>query len=192
MNTFNIGLDLDKRPAVPEWVTIRQGDMNGTTIAASIYDHGTLLTGSYDARVCFRLPDGEHYYRKDATFSAGVATVTIDEQEAASVIGNTFGYFEILSGSTVIASTADFGVRVLRSATRVAFTEAIKAIATYWSVPCLYLYGDAFFTSDYWVNGFDGGHPTAPMYAGMAVAINRLLAQCIADNYSYFKTYTGV
>lgn len=117
MNTFNIGLDLDKRPAVPEWVTIRQGDMNGTTIAASIYDHGTLLTGSYDARVCFRLPDGEHYYRKDATFSAGVATVTIDEQEAASVIGNTFGYFEILSGSTVIASTADFGVRVLRSAT---------------------------------------------------------------------------
>ena len=117
MNTFNIGLDLDKRPAVPEWVTIRQGDMNGTTIAASIYDHGTLLTGSYSARVAFRLPDGEHYYRKDATFSSGIATVTIDEQEAASVIGNTFGYFEILSGSTVIASTADFGVRVLQSAT---------------------------------------------------------------------------
>lgn len=117
MNTFNLRLDLDKAPTLPLWVTIRQGDMNGTTISASIYDHGTLLTGSYNARIAFRLPDGEHYYRKDATFSSGVATVTIDETEAASVTGNTVGYFEILSGSTVIASTASFGIHVLQSAT---------------------------------------------------------------------------
>lgn len=116
MNTFNLRLDLDKAPALPLWVTIRQGDMNGTTISASIYDHGTLLAGSYNARIAFQLPDGEHYYRKDATFSSGVATVTIDETEAASVTGNTVGYFEILQGSTVIASTANFGVRILPSA----------------------------------------------------------------------------
>ena len=116
MNTFSIRLDLDKAPDVPEWVTIRQADKNGTTIAATIYDHGTQLAGSYDARVAFRLPDGEHYYRKAAAFSSGVATVTIDEQEAAAIIGTTTGYFEILSGSTVIASTADFCIRILRSA----------------------------------------------------------------------------
>lgn len=117
MNTFNLRLDLDKAPTLPLWVTIRQGDKNGTTISASIYDHGTLLAGSYNARIAFRLPDDEHYYRKDATFSSGVATVTIDETEAASVTGNTVGYFEILSGSTVIASTASFGIHVLQSAT---------------------------------------------------------------------------
>ena len=117
MNTFNLRLDLDKAPTLPLWVTIRQGDKNGTTISASIYDHGTLLAGSYNARIAFQLPDGEHYYRKDATFSSGVATVTIDETEAASVTGNTVGYFEILSGSTVIASTASFGIHVLQSAT---------------------------------------------------------------------------
>lgn len=117
MNTFNLRLDLDKAPTLPLWVTIRQGDKNGTTISASIYDHGTLLAGSYNARIAFQLPDGEHYYRKDATFSSGVATVTIDETEAASVTGNTVGYFEILSGSTVIASTANFGIHVLQSAT---------------------------------------------------------------------------
>lgn len=117
MNTFNLRLDLDKAPTLPLWVTIRQGDKNGTTISASIYDHGTLLAGSYSARIAFQLPDGEHYYRKDATFSSGVATVTIDETEAASVTGNTVGYFEILSGSTVIASTANFGIHVLQSAT---------------------------------------------------------------------------
>lgn len=78
------------------------------------------------------------------------------------------------------------------SATRRSFTEAVKDMGTYYGVPVLYLYGDAFFTSDYWVNGFDGGHPTAPMYSGMAVAINRLLAQSMGDNYSYFRAYTGV
>ena len=78
------------------------------------------------------------------------------------------------------------------NAARRSFTDAVKEIGTYYGVPVLYLYGDAFFTSDYWVSGFDGNHPTAPMYSGMAVAINRLLAQSMADNYSYFSAYTGV
>ena len=117
MNTFNIRLDLDKSPGIPERVTIRQGDKSGTTITASIYDHGSLLSGSYSSRIAIALPDGEHYYRKNATFSSGVATVTIDETEAASIAGSSFGYFEILSGDTVIASTANFLVVILQSAT---------------------------------------------------------------------------
>ena len=78
------------------------------------------------------------------------------------------------------------------NSTRQAFSDAVKDIAAYWNVPCLYLYGDKFFTSTFWNGGMDGAHPTAPMYAGMAVAMNRLLSQCIGDNYAYFKSYTGV
>lgn len=116
MNIFRLSLDLDKTPDVPDWVTLRQGDKSGTVIIATIYDHGTQLVGSYNARVVIGNPDGEHYYRQNATYNAGVATVTVDEQTAASVAGTTVGYFEILQGSTVIASTASFGVRILPSA----------------------------------------------------------------------------
>lgn len=116
MNTFEFALDLSKQTAM-EPLRLRQGDKNGTEVRATIYDHGTLVTGSYTSRICLSLPDGEHYYRKAGTFSAGVATVTIDEQEAASVVGRSYGYIQLLSGSTVIASTASFPVLVLPDAT---------------------------------------------------------------------------
>lgn len=118
MNTFELSLDLDKRPSKAQWVTLRQGDRMGTTIVATIYDHGTLLSGDYTARVSIRLPSSSNqYYRETASLSSGVATVTVDETYAASVVGVTEGYFEILQGSTVIASTESFGVTILRSAT---------------------------------------------------------------------------
>jgi len=60
---------------------------------------------------------GDTYYRETGTFSNGVATFTIDEQYAATVTGRTTGYVQLLQGSTVIASTADFPVVILRDAT---------------------------------------------------------------------------
>lgn len=116
MNTFDLILDLDKRYENAP-VRIRQGDKSGTTIRASIYDHGTPLAGTYTSRVVIALPDREHYYRKSATYSGGIATVTIDETTAAAVAGSGEGYFQILSGSTVIASTQTFPVLVLPDAT---------------------------------------------------------------------------
>lgn len=121
MNTRTISLDIDKRHAVREPITIAQGDKNGTTIVATIYDGGTLVTTSgLTARFRMRLPDGRHFYEKTATWNAasGTATVTIDETQAASAPGTTSeAYFELLSGTTVIHSTSRFSVRVLRSAT---------------------------------------------------------------------------
>ena len=121
MNTRTISLDIDKRHAVREPITIAQGDRNGTTIAATIYDGGTLVTTSgLSVRFRMRLPDGRHFYEKTATWNAasGTATVTIDETQAASAPGTTSeAYFELLSGTTVIHSTSRFSVRVLRSAT---------------------------------------------------------------------------
>lgn len=117
MNTCNLKLDLDKR-TIMDVVRIRQGDENGTTIVAELYDHGTrFTTAGLTSRFCMRLPDGIHYYRKNATYNAGTCTVTIDETEAASVVGRSLdAYFQILSGSTVIASTSSFAVEVLRDA----------------------------------------------------------------------------
>ena len=117
MNTFNLTLDLDKEQGLPQLVTLRQGDKSGTQLVATIYDHGQLVSGGYTARVSLRHPGtGDTYYRETATYSNGVATVTVDEQYAATVAGVTTGYFELLQGSTVKASTADFIVRILPSA----------------------------------------------------------------------------
>lgn len=117
MNTFNLTLDLDKEQGLPQLVTLRQGDKSGTQLVATIYDHGQLVGGGYTARVSLRHPgSGKTYYRETAIFSNGVATVTVDEQRAATVAGVTTGYFELLQGSTVKASTADFIVRILPSA----------------------------------------------------------------------------
>lgn len=117
MNTFELSLDLDKSYA-GEPVRLRQGDKRGTEIRAAIYDHGEPLTGSYTARYVQAIAGtGNEYYRVDATFAAGVATVTVNEEYAAAVAGNTYGYFQFVSGSTVIASTQSFPVLILPDAT---------------------------------------------------------------------------
>ena len=117
MNTFDLTLDLSKQVSM-EPLRIRQGDKSGTTVRATVYDHGELVSGSYTARIAMRHPGtGATYYRETGTFSNGVATFTIDEQYAATVTGRTTGYVQLLQGSTVIASTADFPVVILRDAT---------------------------------------------------------------------------
>jgi hypothetical protein len=49
---------------------------------------------------------------------------------------------------------------------------------------------DPFFYSDVFKNGV-GGHPTQPGYTGMAYAVERLMAKCIKENYTYYR-YAGV
>lgn len=117
MNIFNLTLDLNKGKTVSV-VRIRQGDLNGTTIAALILDHGATadLTG-LTAEFVMELPDGEHYYRKAATVSGSTVTVTIDETQAASVTGRTRrAYFQLIEGETVKASTGSIIVDVLPDA----------------------------------------------------------------------------
>ena len=72
------------------------------------------------------------------------------------------------------------------------YIEAIQEIAEYFSLPCITLTDDEFFTSSYYLNSMVGSHPTAPQYVGYAKAINRLLSQAIVNNYNYFKEYIGI
>lgn len=115
-NTFNLRLDLDKRSPM-QVVTIRQGDKDGTTITASVYDHGIAasLTGA-TAYFEMLLPDNAHYYRKAATASGGSVSVTVDETEAASVAGRSYNaYFTFTIGGSTY-STSPFTVVVLPDA----------------------------------------------------------------------------
>ena len=123
MNTFNLRLDVDKaaKGMRNQVVRIRKGDLNGTILVATLYDHGTKITTS-GLTVDFVMlqPDREHYYRATATWSAanGTASVTLDESYAGSVAGDTdVAYFELRQGTQVIASTENFRISVLRSAT---------------------------------------------------------------------------
>ena len=126
MNTYHLDLDLQKGPLYNlgnlgsdyGGVTLRQGDRQGCTIIADLYDHGERFTQTgLTAFFVMDLPDRTHYYRAPATYDAGTVTVLVDESYAASVPGNTDNaYFELLQGSTVIASTQSFRVRILKDA----------------------------------------------------------------------------
>ena len=119
MNIQSVSLDISKRPAIVQTLYLGQGDKNGTTLNASIYENGLAfsLTGK-SAKFAMRSPKGAGYYEVDGTVSGNVATFAIDETYAATVAGTTdCAYVEILEGDTIIASTNRFRVVVLESAT---------------------------------------------------------------------------
>lgn len=117
MNIFEITLDVDKR-ANKESVNLRQGDINGTTIKATLRDHDVPMEGgNYTAAFCMTLPDRKTYYWTEATYENGVVSVVVDEQYAATVPGSTNNaYFELYEGDELKYTTASFVVRVKASA----------------------------------------------------------------------------
>lgn len=118
MNTQTVNLDVTKRPSVLPAIYIGQGDMNGTTLVANIYDNGTAFTlDGYDVRFRMKLPYSVATYYVDGTVSGSAATFAIDESYAASVAGVTdTAYVEVLDGDTVVCSTNRMRVVVLESA----------------------------------------------------------------------------
>ena len=123
MNTYHIKLDLAKGYTNSlgndyGGITLRQGDKQGCTIVADLYDHGERFTqAGLTAFFVMDLPDHAHYYRAPATYSSGTVTITINEQQAASATGTSNNaYFELLDGDTVIASTRSIRVLILPDA----------------------------------------------------------------------------
>ena len=116
--TQKVTLDLTRKPAVPQVVHLGQGDKAATTLQATIMNDGEPFSlSNYTVRFCMMLPDQEHYYSVNGTKSGNVATFQIDETTAAGVEGETsVAYVEVLSGSTVIASTSRMSVHILKSA----------------------------------------------------------------------------
>ena len=102
---------------MPE-IRIGQGDKDGTTLVANIYDNGEPFTlTNYTVRFAMRLPFDMAYYSVVGTVSGNTATFAIDESYAASVAGVTeVAYVEVLSGTTIICSTNRIRVVCLESA----------------------------------------------------------------------------
>lgn len=120
MNRYEIALDLDKTATRRNFapVVLRQNDLHGCEIAAIITDHGKPIgQDGLAAYFALKLPSGA-YYRASAEWDGTVALVVIDEHCAASELGKAVpAYFELRDGTEVIATTQNFPVRSIESAT---------------------------------------------------------------------------
>ena len=120
MNVQEVTLDLDKEVGVAQWVRVGQGDKSGTTIVATVYDNGTAFAMSgMTAKFLMRTPTNGYVEDDHVNVSGNTLTYVVDEEHCASAAGVTDEcYFQILQGTTVIASTARFSMHVLRAATQ--------------------------------------------------------------------------
>ena len=66
-------------------------------------------------------------------------------------------------------------------------STANEEIASHYGIPCLDTADSEFFTSALYEHYMVGGHPTAPLYSGIAKAMYDLLSKCIMDNIEYFQ-----
>lgn len=71
------------------------------------------------------------------------------------------------------------------------FNDAIEAIAAHFGVPCVKQYENDFFNSDFYRNNIVVDHPTAPVYSGMANALQKMFEDAVRDNVEYFNDYVG-
>ena len=82
-------------------------------------------------------------------------------------------------------------IAYLYNVTEDSFTAAIEEIAEHYGIPFINIKDDAFYAKDsIYKTGQSYNHPTAPLYAGMAKANERLFCHCVVDNYDYFNDFT--
>lgn len=83
-------------------------------------------------------------------------------------------------------------IAYLYNATEDSFTAAIEEIAEHYGIPFINIKDDAFYAKDsIYKTGQSYNHPTAPLYAGMAQANERLFCRCTVNYYNYFNDFTG-
>lgn len=117
MATFHLTLDIDKSALVGQTVRVRTGDRESCVIEADITQDGTPYSLSgMAARFCCIKPDGTFVEDAGCSVSGSTVTHTLGQQAAAAPGLITTAYFELLKGSTVIDSTQDFPIEVLRDA----------------------------------------------------------------------------
>jgi len=75
-----------------------------------------------------------------------------------------------------------------------AYNNAVVAIAAHYGIPCMEQMESEYFSGSnaYYREKSAGGHPAPYAYCGMALAIERLFNQCVAENKAYFMYYVGV
>lgn len=142
VNEQAVTLDVTKPDTwqLPELV-LRQGDMHGKTLIATITDNGEPFNlAGYDVYFDMQLPDRATYYRQRGEVDGNTVTVTIDETKAGAVLGETrTAYIAIEKDGELIASTGNLLVTILKNAKNGAvpaeswtsdIDEALEAIET--------------------------------------------------------------
>ena len=150
-------------------------------------DHGLSLLNSSDQQDLYLIALGINDYQKLGDSYLGVENDI--NTETNTFYGN---YGKIISAirtkapqSKIVLSTMSYDSQ----GTAHNYNEAIKTLAQHFGLPVIEQNNDPLFTSDLYLNHMVGGHPTAPIYAAMANAFQRLIEKSMVDNLDYFMTY---
>lgn len=118
LNTQTIELDVAKPLGNRQIVRVAQGDDEGCTLKAILYDNGSELSlTNASVYLVVKLPDKAHYYMdKCSATSNNTAMITLNEEKLCSVPGFTDeAYFEVTKNSQT-SSTERFCMDILPSA----------------------------------------------------------------------------
>lgn len=110
------------------------------------------------------------------------------DKETDTYFGN---YGKIIKAVKTHAPNAKIVLATLSQTDNAApdYNQAIQTLAKHFSIACIVLNDDPFFTSDLYLNHMYGGHPTGPVYAEMANAYERLISKAMVNDLSYFESY---
>lgn len=67
--------------------------------------------------------------------------------------------------------------------------DAIEKIANHFNIGFIDTMNSGFMKSALYNNNIVGGHPTAPLYSGIANSMAKLIEKCMNDNIEYFMDY---
>lgn len=149
-------------------------------------EHGLSLLNSSDICDLYILALGINDYSRGK--EAYLGTTSDISAQSDTFYGN---YSKIINaikskapGSKIVISTIAY-----KSDLTDKYNDAIRKLATHFGIPVIDQQSEPFFSSDYYLNHMKGGHPTGPVYSGMAKAMQNLIEQSMSDNLSYFETF---
>ena len=150
-------------------------------------DHGLSLLNSSDPQDLYLIALGINDYSK-------LGDAYLGAENDVNTQANTFygNYGKIITAIRAKAPQAKIVLSTMSydgQGTAHNYNEAIKTLAQHFGLPVIEQNNDALFTSDLYLNHMVGGHPTAPVYAAMANAFQRLIEKSMIDNFDYFMTY---
>lgn len=158
-----------------------------TTRAWLVDDHGLALLNSSDPQDLYVIVLGINDYQKLGDPYLGVEN---DVNTGADTFYGNYG--KIISAVKSKAPQAKIVLATMSydaQGTAHNYNEAIKTLAKHFGLPVIEQNSDPLFTSDLYLNHMVGGHPTAPVYAAMANAFQRLIEKSMVENLDYFMTY---
>ena len=92
--------------------------------------------------------------------------------------------------SKIVLMTGDYKTNNILGT---AYNSATQEIAEHYNLPIMIQLDEPFFSSDYYRKDWaSGGHPSAIIYSGMELAIERMFNKCINEYKNYFTYYRGI